>query len=80
MTAAAISPTTGRAYGVARVCQAFNLPRSSFYAARQQKTDPAAPTDPGTPAWAEAHAVGCGAAGSDPHRPRPFALARRGTS
>ncbi len=46
MTAAAISTTTGRAYGVARVCQAFDLPRSSFYAARQQKTDPAAPPTP----------------------------------
>ena len=32
--AAAISPGTGRRYGVARVCQAWELPRSSFYAAR----------------------------------------------
>ena len=32
--AAAISPGTGRRYGVARVCGAWELPRSSFYAAR----------------------------------------------
>ena len=34
MMAAAISPATRRCYGVARVCQAWELPRSSFYAAR----------------------------------------------
>jgi putative transposase len=34
MMAAAISPATGRCYGVARVCGAWELPRSSFYAAR----------------------------------------------
>ena len=28
---AAISPTTGKAYGVQRVCRAWELPRSSFY-------------------------------------------------
>ena len=39
--AAAISPGTGRAYGVARVCDGFEVPRSSFYAWRrqQQRTD-----------------------------------------
>jgi putative transposase len=31
----AISPTTGRCYGVARVCRVWEVPRSSFYAARQ---------------------------------------------
>ena len=46
MTAAAISAATGRAYGVERVCQAFDVPRASFYAARQQKTAPAAPPTP----------------------------------
>jgi hypothetical protein len=30
----ATSPATGRRYGVARVCQAWEVPRSSFYAAR----------------------------------------------
>src|SRR5689334_2170037 len=30
----AISPATGRRYGVARVCQAWEVPRSSFYVAR----------------------------------------------
>jgi putative transposase len=40
--AAAISPGTGRAYGVARVCDGFAVPRSSFYAWRrqQERTDP----------------------------------------
>ena len=33
--AEATSPTTGRRYGVARVCQIWDQPRSSFYAARQ---------------------------------------------
>ena len=36
MTAAAISPATGRAYGVTRVCRVFAVPRSSFYARRGQ--------------------------------------------
>ena len=45
MTAAATSPSTGRRYGVARVCQAWELPRSSFYAARQ-KADTAVPPVP----------------------------------
>src|ERR687894_2027005 len=34
VTAAATSPATGRRYGVARVCGAWEVPRSSFYAAR----------------------------------------------
>ena len=40
--AAAISSGTGRAYGVARVCDGFGVPRSSFYAWRRQQecTDP----------------------------------------
>ena len=33
--AATVSPATGRHYGVARVCQVWDVPRSSFYAARQ---------------------------------------------
>jgi len=39
--AAANSPATGEAYGVRRVCAAWGMPRSSFYAAR---TVSAAPT------------------------------------
>ena len=31
----ATSPTSGRRYGVARVCQVWDVPRSSFYAAQQ---------------------------------------------
>ena len=42
MTAAAASPATGRRYGVARVCRAWELPRSSFYAARRSEADTAA--------------------------------------
>jgi putative transposase len=34
--AAATSPTTGRRYGIARLCRAWAVPRSSFYAARPQ--------------------------------------------
>ena len=43
--AAAISPGTGRAYGVARVCDGFGVARSSFYAWRrqQERTDPPPP-------------------------------------
>jgi putative transposase len=37
--AEATSPTTGRCYGVARVCRVWAVPRSSFYAARQPKAD-----------------------------------------
>lgn len=44
--ATAISPTAGRRYGVARVCQVWDLPRSSFYAARQQQAEATAPAAP----------------------------------
>jgi transposase InsO family protein len=36
------SPTTGRRYGVAQVCRAWAVPRSSFYAARQAEAEGAA--------------------------------------
>ena len=36
--AVATSPATGRRYGLARVCRVWEVPRSSFYAARQQTT------------------------------------------
>ena len=41
--AAAISPNTGRAYGVARVCDGFGVARSSFYAWRRQQESTAPP-------------------------------------
>ena len=41
--AAATSPASGRRYGIARVCQMWELPRSSFYAARQRATVTTAP-------------------------------------
>jgi len=40
---AAISPVTGRRYGVKRVCAAWDVPRSSFYHHRQQERQPALP-------------------------------------
>ena len=39
--AEAISPTAGRRYGVARVCRAWEVARSSFYAAHQPKAEAA---------------------------------------
>lgn len=39
--AATVSPATGRRYGVARVCQVWDVPRSSFYAARRAVENPA---------------------------------------
>jgi transposase InsO family protein len=42
--AAATSPTTGRRYGIARVCQVWEVPRASFYAAGQQATAASPPT------------------------------------
>ncbi len=38
-----ISPTAGRRYGVARVCQVWKVPRSSFYAAQQASAAEAGP-------------------------------------
>ena len=39
MMAEATSPTTGHRYGVARVCRLWEVPRSSFYTARQVGAD-----------------------------------------
>jgi putative transposase len=39
----AISPATGRHYGVARVCHVWKVPRSSFYAAHQASAEEAGP-------------------------------------
>ena len=44
--AEATSPTTGRRYGVARVCQIWDQPRSSFYAARPLQAGAVAPASP----------------------------------
>lgn len=41
MMAGAVSPATGRRYGVARVCRIRDVPCSSFYAARRATVDPA---------------------------------------
>ena len=41
--AKATSPATGRRYGVARVCQVWDVPRSSYYAAQQVSTAEAGP-------------------------------------
>jgi putative transposase len=44
--ATAIFPTAGRRHGLARVCEVWDLPRSSFYVARQQQVDAAAAPPP----------------------------------
>ena len=52
---AAISPVSGRSYGVQRVCRVWCLPRSSFYhAANSNQRPPAARRGGPTPAVAEA--------------------------
>ena len=47
--ASTVSPAAARPYGVARVCQVWDVPRSSVHAARQPKSDsaPAPPARPG---------------------------------
>lgn len=47
MTAAAISPATGRTYGVERTCAVFGVAHSSFYAWRSTQQDPAPATTVG---------------------------------
>ena len=44
--AQATSPARGRRYGVRRACQVWDVPRSSFYAARQPMPDGAEPPAP----------------------------------
>src|SRR2546423_3977422 len=43
LMAAAISPTTGRRYGIAQVCRIWDVPRSSFYADRRRADTTATP-------------------------------------
>jgi putative transposase len=38
-----VSPTTGRKYGLARVCRLWDLPRSTVYFQRPQRTIPIEP-------------------------------------
>ena len=40
------SPTTGRRYGVARVCRVWDVPRSTFYAARKEADSTAVAVGP----------------------------------
>ena len=44
--ATAISPTAGQPYGIRRVCQLWDVPRSSFYAAQAPKPDSAVAPPP----------------------------------
>ena len=44
--AKATSPTTGQPYGIKRVCQVWDVPRSSFYAAQASTSDTAVPAPP----------------------------------
>src|SRR5688500_7163279 len=73
--AEATSPTAGHRYGIARVCRVWELPRSSFYAARQPEADTAATAEAPGPA---ARHLGPGPARRHPGRPRAVALGRRG--
>ena len=47
--AQATSHARGQHYGVRRVCQAWDVPRSSFYAARQPTPDSTVPRPPARP-------------------------------
>ena len=46
--AKATSPASGQPYGIRRVCQAWRVPRSSFYAAQAPTPDSANPAPPPT--------------------------------
>ena len=71
---AATSPGTGLAYGLRRVCAAWGMARSSFYAMTSPARRAAAGKAPGT----EARDLGPGAAGGDRSRPGGIALGGRG--
>ena len=43
----AASPSTGRRYGLARVCRVLETPRSTIYAARTRRLAPAQPPNDG---------------------------------
>lgn len=43
----AVSPSSGKAYGLARVCRVWRLPRSGVYRDRRPTTPPAPPRRPG---------------------------------
>ena len=68
--ATAISPAAGRRYGVARVCAVLDLPRSSFYAARQQQVDAAAAPSPAQRRGPKPAVSDEALAGGDPCRSR----------
>ena len=71
--AAAISPNTGRAYGVARVCDGFGVARSSFYAWRRQQEFHCPAADTITPRC-QTGDRGRRGAERHPRRSRPLAL------
>ena len=75
--AATVSPATGRHYGVARVCQVWDVPRSSFYAARQAAAAAGPAKLPGSPRT-KAGGLRRRPARRHQGRPRPLALDRRG--
>lgn len=54
----AASPSTGRRYGLARVCRALEIARSTIYAARSRRLAPVAPRKRGPKtAWTDAEMV-----------------------
>ena len=72
---AATSPGTGLAYGLRRVCAAWGMARSSFYA---MTSGPARRAAAGKASGTEARDLGPGAAGGDRSRPGGIALGGRG--
>ena len=72
---AATSPGTGLAYGLRRVCAAWGMARSSFYAMTSGQH---AEQPPAKRRGTEARDLGPGAAGGDRSRPGGIALGGRG--
>ena len=72
---AATSPGTGLAYGLRRVCAAWGMARSSFYAMTSGQH---AEQPPAKASGTEARDLGPGAAGGDRSRPGGIALGGRG--
>ena len=70
MIAAETSPSTGRRYGIAQVCRIWDVPRSSFYAARR-RADTTTTTVPAQRHEPKTQGVRRRLAGGDPHRSRP---------
>ena len=71
----ASSPSSGRRYGMARVCQLWEVPRSTVYARRARASRPAQPAAKRGPNGAATDAA---LTEQIPRRARPLAVHRRG--